>query len=321
MRNNRNTEIRSLNGPKRKLILEVIDGKRYIKKRDLQHYYFKNKWTIKDFQYHFGLGHRIVRSSLYKWFTAEDIDKSHREKLADSQKGDNNSNRVNWYRPSKLIPLDVLESTVQKVTSIKDLKKTLNLTSYELSFIQQFYNFKLPNKNTLIDDFSVHHLSKREIKLLAKFTFLFDDSSNMLSNDTKLIHKAICKMMFLQYELKYILRKLRRYYRDYDYHIPTNLIEYQFYRELKRRVNKVIPQFYIKSLGIHVDFLINDHYILELDGQLHNLSQDIDRDTKLNKLGYSIIRINLKKSGLSRFNTYKAIRKCLKKEVLPKLNL
>ena len=81
-----------------------------------------------------------------------------------------------------------------------------------------------------------------------------------------------------------------------------------------------MPQFYIKSLGIHVDFLINDHYILELDGQLHNLSQDIDRDTKLNKLGYSIIRINLKKSGLSRFNTYKAIRTCLKKEVLPKLN-
>lgn len=60
-KNNRPKEIRSLKGPSRKLELIVEDGKRYIKKHDLQHYFFDQKWKIKDFQYHFGLGHRIVR--------------------------------------------------------------------------------------------------------------------------------------------------------------------------------------------------------------------------------------------------------------------
>lgn len=112
-KNNRPKEIRSLKGPSRKLELIVEDGKRYIKKHDLQHYFFDQKWKIKDFQYHFGLGHRIVRGSLYKWFSKEEIDKSHREKIAERQKGENNSNRVNWYRPSKVIPLELLEKTIQ----------------------------------------------------------------------------------------------------------------------------------------------------------------------------------------------------------------
>ena len=41
-KNNRPLEIKSLKGPRRKLQLEVIDGKRYIKKRDLQYYFFDN---------------------------------------------------------------------------------------------------------------------------------------------------------------------------------------------------------------------------------------------------------------------------------------
>lgn len=85
-KNNRPKEIRSLKGPSRKLELIVEDGKRYIKKHDLQHYFFDQKWKIKDFQYHFGLGHRIVRGSLYKWFSKEEIDKSHREKIAERQR-------------------------------------------------------------------------------------------------------------------------------------------------------------------------------------------------------------------------------------------
>ena len=43
-KNNRPKEIRSLKGPRRKLILEVHDGKRYIKKRDLQKYFFEEAY-------------------------------------------------------------------------------------------------------------------------------------------------------------------------------------------------------------------------------------------------------------------------------------
>lgn len=317
MRNNRPTEIRSLKGPKRKLSLEVIEGKRYIKKRDLQKYFFEDKWRISDFKYHFGLGHRIVRSSLYKWFTPEEIDKSHREKISDTQKGDNNSNSVNWYRPSKLIPLTELENTIRKVNNKQELKEKLDLTSYELSFIQQYYNFRLPNKNTLIDDFSKHHLSRREIKILAKIMEAYGLSQSFLSGDSIKIRDSILKLKGLTYDLRVIIRKLQRYYRkggNYEY--PTNIIEYQFYRALKKLGYTVVSQAYFKDLNIHVDFLINNHIILELDGSLHDKPKDDLRDKELRLKGYDIIRIDLKKERISKYADYKDIRKCLKKYLL-----
>lgn len=314
MRNNRETEIRSLKGPRRKLELELIDGKRYIKKRDLQHYFFDEKWTIPDFGYHFGLGHRIVRGSLYKWFTKEEIDRSHREKIAEKQKGDNNSNKVNWYRPSKLIPLTELENAIGSVHNKKELKEKLNLTSWELSYIQQFYNFRLPNHNTFIEDFSNHSLSKSEIKLMVKMMIVMGIDKEFLKGDLKDIHQAICKLIGLNFQLKYIIRKLKKYYREYDFNMPTNLIEYHFYNQLIKKYPDVIPQYFFKDLNIHVDFLIpSNKTILELDGHLHNLDKDRERDSQLISMGYKIIRIDLIKERLSRFVKPKDIIKCLRK--------
>lgn len=299
-KNNRPKEIRSLKGPSRKLELIVEDGKRYIKKHDLQHYFFDQKWKIKDFQYHFGLGHRIVRGSLYKWFSKEEIDKSHREKIAERQKGENNSNRINWYRPSKVIPLEFLEKTIQGSLTKREVKEKLNLTSYELSSIQQYYNFRLPNKNRLIDDFCSNHLTKKDF----------------LSGDPKRIMEVVRKLHYLQYDLRIIIRKLKKYYREEDYNLPTNIVEYRFYKELIKMRYKVIPQFFFKDLNIHVDFLLDDSIILELDGKMHVRELDLERDKALNSLGYQVIRIDLEKENLSRFMKNSDIRKCLKKYLL-----
>lgn len=313
MKNSRNTEFKSLKGPRRKLHLEVIDGKRYIKKRDLQKYFFDDMWKIKDFQYHFGLGHRIVRGSLYKHFSKEEIDKSHRDKIALKQTGDRNSNSVNWYRPRKLIPFSELEEAVRSSKTKKSLKKTLNLTSWELSYLQQYYNFRLPNKNTLIDDFSANHLDKREIHILASMMKAFELDQGFLSRNPKSIHDSIIDLISLTYDLRIIIKKLKKYYRDYSYYYPTNLIEYTFFKIMKKMKLEVIPQFFIPELRVHVDFLINDHIILELDGQLHDKEEDRLRDINLTSLGYKVIRINLQEENLSRFPKPKAIRVCLKK--------
>lgn len=320
MKNPRPTKIKSLKGPRRKLELELIDGKRYIKKRDLQYYYFDHNWTIKDFKYHFGLGHRVVRSSLSKWFTPEERKASHYKKISDKQMGSNNSNALNWYRPRKVLPLEVLENAIRSTVNKRDLQRSLGLTSYELSSLQQFYNLKLPNGNTLIDDFGVNHLTKEEILLLAKLAYTFDLYDDLLSSDLRKIHNSIAKLHNIVFELKYINRKLRKYYREIPHNLPTNLIEYQFYKELKKKVTQVIPQYFIQPLNIHVDFLLNDTYILELDGNFHNEEEDKDRDTTLRNMGYTIIRINLDKVGFNKFNTYKSIRQCIKKLILPKLN-
>lgn len=281
-KNNRPKEIRSLKGPSRKLELIVEDGKRYIKKHDLQHYFFDQKWKIKDFQYHFGLGHRIVRGSLYKWFSKEEIDKSHREKIAERQKGENNSNRINWYRPSKVIPLELLEKTIQGSLTKREVKEKLNLTSYELSSI---------NKNRLIDDFCSNHLTKKEIFLLSKFLCIQELEKDFLSGDPKRIMEVVRKLHHL-------------------------LIEYRFYKELIKMRYKVIPQFFFKDLNIHVDFLLDDSIILELDGKMHVRELDLERDKALNSLGYQVIRIDLEKENLSRFMKNSDIRKCLKKYLL-----
>lgn len=315
-KNNRPKEIRSLKGPSRKLELIVEDGKRYIKKYDLQHYFFDQKWKIKDFQYHFGLGHRIVRGSLYKWFSKEEIDKSHREKIAERQKGENNSNRINWYRPSKVIPLELLEKTIQGSLTKREVKEKLNLTSYELSSIQQYYNFRLPNKNRLIDDFCSNHLTKKEIFLLSKFLCIQKLEKDFLSGDSKRIREVVRKLHYLQYDLRIIIRKLKKYYREEDYNLPTNIVEYRFYKELIKMRYKVIPQFFFKDLNIHVDFLLDDSIILELDGKMHVRELDLERDKVFNSLGYQVIRIDLEKENLSRFMKNSDIRKCLKKYLL-----
>nr|DAJ84856.1 MAG TPA: Protein of unknown function (DUF559) [Caudoviricetes sp.] len=316
MKNNRNIDIRSLKGPRRRLKLEVIEGKRYIKKRDLKKYFFDDMWSIKDFRYHFGLGHRIVRGSLNRYFSKEEIDKSHRDKIAIKQTGDKNSNHINWYRPRKLIPLSELEESIKLSKNKKELKNNLNLSSWELSYIQQYYNFRLPNKNTLVDDFSNNNLSKKEIIILAKMLKTFELDNGFLGNDIKDIHQSIINLLSLTYDLRIIIKKLKKYYREYPYYYPTNLIEYQFFKVMKRMKLNVIPQFFIEKLHIHVDFLIDDYIILELDGQLHNYQKDKVRDLNLNSLGYKVVRIDLKKENLNRFPKIKDIRLCLKKYLL-----
>lgn len=117
-------------------------------------------------------------------------------------------------------------------------------------------------------------------------------------------------------KLELIVEDGKRYYREEDYNLPTNIIEYRFYKELIKMRYKVIPQFFFKDLNIHVDFLLDDSIILELDGKMHVRELDLERDKALNSLGYQVIRIDLEKENLSRFMKNSDIRKCLKKYLL-----
>lgn len=313
-------ESKSLKGPKRKLELIVEDGKRYIKKRDLQHYFFDEGWRIQDFQYHFGLGHRIVRGSLYRWFTPEEIDASHRKKISEKQKGENNSNRVNWYRPKKLLPLYELEDAVSKSTGIKDLEKKLQLTSWELSSLQQFYNFRLPNKSLLSDHHLQYRLSKEEIELLCKVITGMGWEKEFFENTPQAIYKLDSLMWQLRQMTRNLKRAYRREIRGEGIKFPSNLIEYKFHHALTKLGIDHQLQFYIPEHNIHLDFLLEGKYDLELDGQLHDLDRDKTRDKIVSTLGYQIIRINLEEANLHRFSRDKEVIKCLKKLVLPKLN-
>ena len=196
------------------------------------------------------------------------------------------------------------------------MKEKLNITSYELSSIQQYYNFRLPNKNRLIDDFCSNYLTKKEIFLLSKFLCIQELEKDFLSGDPKRIMEVVRKLHYLQYDLRIIIRKLKKYYREEDYNLPTNIVEYRFYKELIKMRYKVIPQFFFKDLNIHVDFLLDDSIILELDGKMHVRELDLERDKALNSLGYQVIRIDLEKENLSRFMKNSDIRKCLKKYLL-----
>lgn len=311
---------KSINGPRRKLKLIVEDGKRYIKKEDLLHYFFQENWNIEDFNYHFGIGHRIVRGSLYKWFTREEIEESHRKKIANKQIGSNNSNRINWYKPRKLIPLLDLEEAVKKSTCKQDLKERLQLTSWELSHIQQFYNFKLPNRSPLLNTKLQYSLSRCDIKLLCKVITGMGWEDVFFYNTPKAIYKMDC----LIWELRKINRSLRRAFRkqivDNGIKFPTNLIEYKFHKALEKLGIEHEIQYYIPEHNIHLDFLIKGHYNLELDGNLHEEEADSGRDRILKSLGYKIIRLDLKSLNLTRFSKEKEVRKCIKKLVLPKLN-
>lgn len=313
-------EDKSTRGPRRKLKLIIEDGKRYIKKEDLLHYFFQENWNIEDFNYHFGIGHRIVRGSLYKWFTREEIEESHRKKIANKQRGSNNSNRVNWYKPRKLIPLLDLEEAIKKSTCKRDLKERLQLTTWELSSIQQFYNFKLPNKSSLLNTKLQYSLSKEDVKLLCKVITGMQLEDLFFSNTPQAIYKIDC----LVWELKKINRSLRRAFRKpivaQGIKFSTNLIEYKFHKALEKMGIEHEIQYYIPEHNIHLDFLIQGHYNLELDGNLHEKEADMDRDYVLKSLGYRVIRLDLKTLGITRFSKEKEVRKCIKKLVLPKLN-
>ena len=313
MNNNRQFEIKSLKGPRRKLVLEVIDGKRFIKKSDLQHYFFEENWRIPDFRYHFGLGHRIVRGSLYKYFTKEEIKDSHKKKLSLSQLGDKNSNKCNWYRPRKLIPLTQLEEAIKVSHNKKEVKESLNLTSWDLSFLQQYYNFRLPKKN-FIDKFAGKHLTSSEVTVLSKLLESFDLGEDIFSGRILREAEAIKALVVISYELRFIIKKLKKGYRKTKLKMPTNMTEYAFYKELVKIYPNVIPQYYIRSLDIRVDFLLDEHNILELDGNMHELFKDKERDLKLKELGYTVHRLDLEKLNLKHYknNNSKVIRQCLK---------
>ena len=313
-------ESKSLKGPKRKLELIVENGKRYIKKSDLQHYFFDQKWKIDDFQYYFGIGHRIVRGSLHKWFTAEEIDASHREKIAYKQRGENNSNRVNWYRPRKLIPLFEIEDAVSQSTGVKDLQKKLGLTPWELSSIQQFYNFRLPSKSLLCDRHIQHRLTKNEIKILCKVITGMGWEREFFENTPQ----AIYNLDSLMWTLRKISRSLKKAFRDEiresPVSFPSNLLEYNFHIALNKMGIEHQMQFYIPQHHLHLDFLLQGKYDLELDGRMHNPEQDRIRDEIVSSLGYKIIRIDIDRLDLNRYSKTREVIKCLKKLVLPKLS-
>lgn len=318
------SETRSLKGPQKKLKLEVIDGKQYIRKRDLQHYFFDNHWTIKDFQYHFRLGHRIVRQSLYKWFTEKQIDASHREKIAIKQRV-NNSNKVNWYRPRKVIPLANMVDAIGQCHNKKELKEFLNLTSFELSSLQQYYNLKLPNHNNLLENLSVYRMDRREIRLLAEIMQVMG-CKGLLTSKPKEQAKAIKELSDIIFSLRIILRKLKMEYKEvlrkHKPHLPSNIIEYRFCKALDKLNINYLTQVYIEELNIYADFLLIDYsVILEIDGRFHSSDKDIERDSQLASMGYKVIRIPINKKILHRYTPDKDIRKCLKKYLLKVLDL
>lgn len=313
-----------MKGPNKKLKLEVLDGKQYIRKRDLQHYFFDKHWTIKDFQYHFGIGYRIVRQSLYKWFTEQEIDASHREKIAIKQRI-NNSNQVNWYRPRKVIPLANLVEAISKCHNKKELKEFLNLTSFELSSLQQYYNLRLPNHNTLLENFSVYRMNRKEIRLLAEIMQIMGCKGLLTDKPDEQV-KAIKELSDTVFDLRIILRKLKVEYkellREHKPHLPSNIIEYRFSKALDKLKIDYQTQVYIEELNIYVDFLLTDYnVILEIDGHFHNSKIDKERDEKLIARDYQIIRIPVNKKILHRYTPDKDIRKCLKKYLSKVLDL
>lgn len=315
MKNSRTLEFRSLKGPKRKLKLVLIDGKRYIKKYDLEQYFFKDNWRIPDFRYHFGIGHRIVRASLYRWFSKEEIEASHKKKLSISQIGERNSNRCNWYRPHKLLPLVQLEESIRNHSNKRGVKEDLQLTSWELSYLQQYYNFRLPKKN-FIDKFAKHHLHEYEVVILSKLLDAFELGDDLFSGRELRESRAIKRLISITYELRLLIRKLKKYNRKLKIHMPSNLVEYLFYKELVEYYPKIIPQYYIKDLNIHVDFLLDDKNILELDGNMHSLEKDNERDELLLERHYIVHRVDLDQYNIGSkpsSETRKNIRLCLRK--------
>lgn len=154
--------------PKHKLKLIKEDGKSYIRKKDLDHYFFEQGMTREDFKFHFGIGHRIMTQSLYKYYTKDQIKRSQGEKIARIQR-ENNSNRVNWYKPTNLVEVDKIKEAISTSSTHGEAMEKLGMSKYVFSHHLQYYNLiygetKEKGKKSL-------SLTTKEVDLLKSLMF------------------------------------------------------------------------------------------------------------------------------------------------------
>jgi very-short-patch-repair endonuclease len=305
--------------PKRKLKLELIEGKTYIQEKDILHYYVEKNWNIADFMVHFGLGHRIVRRSITMFIPKEKRSEIRGNKTRQSQLS-KNSNSVNWYKPRNLIELEKLKSAIESSKNQSQLLKTLGITKYVLTSNLQYYNLHLPPRKPY--GLSLHDLTNSDLDLLKKLTPFHKGLDLLLSEDKKQVSEGIFELAKLAFEIKLLSRKVRRYHRnllkDNSVKFPANLVEYCFMSSLDKLGINYEMQFRIGKRSF--DFLIEGKLIVELDGHLHADKIDKEKDKLAISNGYTLIRLPLKELKLVRFKQKEDFILCIKKYVLPALN-
>lgn len=156
--------------PKHKLKLIKEDGKSYIRKKDLDHYFFEQGMTREDFKFHFGIGHRIMTQSLYKYYTKDQIKRSQGEKIARIQR-ENNSNRVNWYKPANLVGVDKIKEAISTSLTHEEAMEKLGMSKYVFSHHLQYYN--LAYNETKEKSKKFLSLTTEEVELLKSMIFSF----------------------------------------------------------------------------------------------------------------------------------------------------
>ena len=307
-------------GPKRKLKLELIEGKSYLTRRDILHYYRDSGWNISDFMVHFKIGHRIVRRSITKYLSVEDRSILRGKKTRTSQLK-NNSNSVNWYKPRNVIELDTLKEAISSSKNQAELMEKLGITKYILTSNLQYHNLPLPSRSTP-GSLSLHDLTDKDLVLIKSLAPLHKELSLILSDNPTDIANGTVSLADLVFELRLLSRKIRRYNRNilksHKVKFPANLMEYCFKEALKEL--GISYKMQVKLGNRYFDFLLEDKLIVELDGQLHTKIIDREKDDLAKSNGYNIVRLPLKKLGLIRFKQTENFTLCIKKYVLPVLN-
>lgn len=220
--------------PKHKLKLIKEDGKSYIRKKDLDHYFFEQGMTREDFKFHFGIGHRIMTQSLYNIYTKDQIKKSQGEKIAKIQR-ENNSNKVNWYKPTNLVEVDKIKEAISTSSTHGEAMEKLGMSKYVFSHHLQYYNLiygetKEKGKKSL-------SLTTKEVDLLKSLMFYDKQIESLFSKNSPDIVKGIDCINDLKYTLFNLVRKLKRINRKHikqsNTRYSANNIEYQFYKYFK----------------------------------------------------------------------------------------
>lgn len=301
---------------KRKIKTEIVDGKTYIEKKAFIHYYVEKGFSIKDFNDHFNLGHRVVRQSLYKYFSKAERSKLHGKKISNKQKV-NNSNSVNFFKPRNLIELDKLKEAIIQSKNQRQVIQRLGITKYVLTSNMQYYNLKFSTKfNRKAKKLNlIDILEPEQIEILKLLPLVNKDISNILNiNNKNKITLALNSLHDLKFELSIMYRllskKLRRHSNNFNN--CSNQVEYIFSKFLKEHNITYSTQLRIDNC--YFDFYLPDHnLIVELDGNLHTKERDLFKNNLV--LGkYRLLRINTIKTNK------KHIEACFKNQLLPLLN-
>lgn len=301
--------------PKHKLKLIKEDGKSYIRKKDLDHYFFEQGMTREDFKFHFGIGHRIMTQSLYKYYTKDQIKRSQGEKIAKIQR-ENNSNRVNWYKPANLVEVDKIKEAISTSLTHEEAMEKLGMSKYVFSHHLQYYN--LAYNETKEKSKKFLSLTTEEVELLKSLMFYNKQIGLLFSRNSSDIIKGIDCINDFKYTLFNLVRKLKRINRKhikrFNIRYSANNIEYQFYKYFKHLKLDVEAQF---PLGPYkYDFFFPKfNLLLELDGSLHEINRDLIKDELAANQGYKVIRIKLSKSLLNKAydeqTIFKKIKSCI----------